>query len=268
MSFLILKSFLLGLIQGITEFLPISSSGHLVIFESLFGLQASELGAFDIFLHFGTLIAIILYFKKEVWQMIRELLLLTKDKFFDKLIVRIVVATIPVGLVGFYAKDWLEGKFRQPFTVGLLMIITGAFFLLAERWPEKKDKEKTGIKAALIMGVVQIFGLLPGISRSGSVISGGLLSGVKRREAARFSFLMALPAIGGAVLLQTIDFFGADYAGYSISDYWLFYAVGFLTALASSFFAIKWVLRFFLKHELSSFSVYLFLVGVLAMLFL
>ncbi len=268
MTILFLQALFLGIVQGITEFLPISSSGHLVVIESIFGLSVENLGAFDIFLHFGTLLAIFLFFWKEVRQMAIEIVFFWQGKFFDKLIVKLIIATIPAAVFGILFKDWIEANLRRADMAGIFMLLTGVLFLLAERFPREKKKEKTGFKNILAMSLTQIAGLFPGISRSGSVIAGGMFAGLKRKEAARFSFLMALPAIGGASFLQALDFWNQKTIEYNFLDYWWFYGAGFSAALLSSFFAIKYVLKFFSRHRLSSFSIYLFLAGILIILFL
>lgn len=265
-AYLILKAIFLGIIQGITEFLPVSSSGHLVIFERIFGLDASALGAFDIFLHFGTLLALILYFQKEIIQMIKELFVWRGDKWSERLIAKLFIASIPAGIVGIIFKDWIEANIRQTMAVGILLIATGILFLIAERFPKKKDKDKVGWGNVLAMGFIQVIGLLPGVSRSGSVIAGGLFTKLKRAEAARFAFLMALPAILGATIFQILDW--GEYSSiYPLSEFWQFYLAGFLTALISSWWAIKFILKIFNKYKLSVFSIYLFAIGILIIIF-
>lgn len=265
--YLILKAIYLGIIQGLTEFLPISSSGHLVIFENIFGLNALALGGFDIFLHFGTLLALVLFFQKEIIQMFKEVFIWKGEKWNERLITKLFIASIPAGIVGVLFKDWIETNVRQTLIIGVLMIVTGILFLLAERFPKKKKGKKVGLKNILVMGFIQIAGIFPGISRSGSVISGGLFTGLKRVEAARFGFLMALPAIFGATIFQTVDLLKGAYSAYPLAEFWQFYLAGFLASLVSSWWAVKFMLKILSKYKLSVFSIYLFVIGILLIIF-
>ncbi len=266
MDFLLFaQAVFLGILQGITEFLPISSSGHLVVFESVFGLNAEALGAFDIFLHFGTFLALLVFFRKEIAQMFRELAGFFRGNVSESLLAKLALATLPAGIVGILFKDWIEASFREARIVALFFLATAIYFFLVERW-SKQTKETASLKNAFLMGVAQIFGLLPGISRSGSVIGGGMLSGLTRESAARFSFLMALPAIGGAALVQGLQIAKQGIAIYDLQTAWPFYAVGFLASAFTSFFAVKIVLKLFKKYSLKVFAAYLACIGFIILL--
>ncbi|MDD5043903.1 MAG: undecaprenyl-diphosphate phosphatase [Patescibacteria group bacterium] len=261
LAYFLIRGVIFGVIQGITEFLPISSSGHLVILENIFGFPAATLGAFDIFLHLGTLVALVFYFRKEIVQMFKELVNWREWK--NSLLLKLFLASVPAGVVGILFKDWIENNIRETFVVGVLFVATGFLFLAAERWPKQKNIKTIRFKDILAMGLFQVAGILPGISRSGSVICGGLFSGVERSVAARFSFLMALPAIFGAAVFQLTDLLNDQSLRYDIFSIWPFYAAGFLASLISSLWAVRAVLRFFARCRLNIFAYYLLVIGAL-----
>jgi undecaprenyl-diphosphatase len=251
----LLDALILGIIQGIAEFLPISSSGHLVLTESLLGLEISELKGFDVVLHAGTLLAIFVYF----WQDIIDLL--TK-KAKRPLLGYLILATIPAVIIGLTMEDWLDEVFRDPKAVITMLLVLAVFFVIAEKFPPTKDKTKFTLKNTFIMGIAQAFALIPGISRSGSVIGTGLLFGLKRDEAARFAFLLGIPAIGGATLLTSLKV----YSGEAFLPDMTLVAVGFVTSLLVGYASVAFLMKFLKKHSLQVFSVYLALVFVIGML--
>lgn len=212
------QAIILGVIQGLTEFLPVSSSGHLVIFQYLFGLEEAEL-FFDICVHMGTLIAVIIFFRKEIISILISMFQLIKligqkhalletinsDKDI-KMAMLIIVGSVPTAIIGLGFHKISEQLFSSIFLVGCMLIITGTF-LWATLWI-KNDKKNIGefsIKDALIIGFVQGMAILPGISRSGSTITTGLFLGLNRETSARYSFLLCIPAIVGAQILSLKD---------------------------------------------------------------
>lgn len=253
-----LQSFLLGCLQGLTEFIPVSSSGHLVILEHFFqlSLPSETLMAFDIILHSGTLCALFLYFWKDWWKM---LVTLPREKF-QSLLVTIAVATLPAAVVGVLIKDYIEVYMRSLFSVASMMIIVGFLFIFVEYVAKKYQSSKSiTFHKALFIGFVQIFALIPGISRSGTTISAGLLVRMSREQAARFSFLLGTPLILGATLyiaLQSMTS-GIQFPSFSIL------VTGFFSSAIMSFLCIHFLLRFLKKHALSWFSIYLFLLAIL-----
>ncbi len=200
------QSILLGLTQGLAEFLPVSSSGHLVFFQSLFGLKEPPI-FFDVMLHLATLLAIILFFRRDIWKIIQGVGSTFKKNQSDfsqvKLLSLIILATLPTGLMGFFLKDWFESFFSAPRQVGGFLFLTG-LVLFFTRFIRKEGKPLDQMKwsDALLIGIAQGIAILPGISRSGATISTSLFLGLNRELSGRFSFLLSIPAILGATLLE------------------------------------------------------------------
>lgn len=265
------QALVLGVLQGITEFLPISSSGHLVLAESFFGLQVKELLSFDVVLHAGTLVALIVYFwrplinmAKGLWVDIKHMLKIeAKQELRDPENPReqvwfLIVATIPVVALGPFLKDVIEGYFRSTEMVMIMLGVTAVLLALAELIGKRVKPRVDTIKTALLIGCFQVLALVPGLSRSGSTIVGGLFGGLKREAAARFSFLMAIPAIAGALvfLLKDLIVVGVD----AINPY--VYIVGFSSSVVVSFACVYGMLRFLRSRSLWWFVGYLIIVNV------
>jgi undecaprenyl-diphosphatase len=243
----VLESIVLGIVQGLTEFLPVSSSGHLVLLQNIFGYPEPQL-FFDTMLHLGTLVAVVVV----MWQSILDL--------FRKPIrlVYLVIATLPAIVVTLLFKDDIEKAFAGKY-LGYGFLLTAVFLIAAELLSvrvEKRRQVKAG--AALGMGVMQAVALFPGISRSGSTIAGGLVLGVGRREAAAFSFLMSLPAILGSVVLQGYDIIKEQAVPVDI----LPTVIGTVCAAVSGFFAIKFMIALISKKKLYGFAIYVALLGI------
>lgn len=241
----------LGIVQGLTEFLPVSSSGHLIIFPVLLGWEIQSL-AFDTMLHLGTACALIIFFFKDIFNMIRS------DR---KLAINIILGSVPAGIIGFFLESVIENVFRGVFYVSIFLLVGSALMLYATKLgPLMKEKE-IDAKVGLTVGLFQALALLPGISRSGATISGGLLMGLPREKAARFSFLLSIPIVVGAGLFKLIKSInGLDSVGLDIL------LVGFLSSFIVGMFAIKFMLNFLKKNGLEVFVVYrillsLFLLG-------
>ncbi len=266
----IIESLILGVTQGISEFLPVSSSGHLVIIEKLMGLKIDEMKSFDVSLHMATLLAILIYFRIEVWGMIMAFFKfftgkLDKNDQYARLIPLLIVGTIPAVLLGFLAGDYLDAKFRNPTSISIMLIVVGLFFIFAE-WVNKKAKKgkQMGIGSALIIGIAQSLALIPGVSRSGGTISTGLLLGFERSELAKFSFLLGIPAMAGAGLLTFLKISPSELAAMDYRDI----AIGFLAAFTSGLLCISFLMKFLRKHTLSIFAVYRVILGIGILLFL
>ncbi|MCK9592454.1 MAG: undecaprenyl-diphosphate phosphatase [Methanoregula sp.] len=195
----LLEALFLGLIQGFTEWLPISSSGHLVILQSL--LDISVPPEFDIVIMVGTIAALILYFRERIFSLLKGLV--SADRQAIRYLLFIVMAGIGTALIGFLIKPFFIGLFAQPFIVSLLLIVTGVFLFIATR-PRVQDKEITGT-SALLVGIAQGIAVAPGISRSGATIGTALLLGVRPRDAAEFSFLIGIPAMTIASVLTFLE---------------------------------------------------------------
>ena len=189
----IFQAIIFGIVQGITEFFPISSSGHLVILQALMGLKEPQL-AFDIFLHLGTLLSILIFFRKDILRLFGE------DK---RLFLLLVIASIPTFIIGFLFKDTVERFFAMPKVVGSMLGLTGAWLVLASLYTKRQPVKKgPGILNSILIGIAQGVAIMPGISRSGATIATGILTGLDRELSFKFSFLLAIPAILGASILK------------------------------------------------------------------
>lgn len=251
----IFHSFILGLVQGLGEFLPISSSAHLIITPWLFKWEDPGLG-FDVALHWGTLLAVLVYFKTDVRDLIRgfwhSLFKATRDlqnNIYQKLSWLLIIASVPGAIIGKLLEKQAEHAFRNPMIIAVTISSFGILLLLAD-WFGKKIKNLDRIKKsdALIIGIAQALSIIPGVSRSGSTIATGLALGFKREDAARFSFLMSIPITFGAGLVGLKDGFG----GASMANL----GVGFFTAAVVGFLAIKYMLRYIVKHDYKIFTWY------------
>ena len=255
----IFDSAILGALQGLTEFLPVSSSGHLVLGESLLGLKVEALKSFDVAVHVGTLLAILIYFWKDFLGMI------TFKKGSRSMLLYIVVGTVPAVLAGVMFEEWIDSVFRGTWVVGLMMMIMGVVFLTGEGVGKILRSVGGGTHLswwrALIIGVAQAIALIPGISRSGSTIIAGLFQGVEREKAARFSFLLGAPAIAGAGIWTALK------GGLGEADI-LPMLTGGAVAAVVGFFAIWGLMKFLKKHSLLIFAIYLLIIGGVAMILL
>jgi undecaprenyl-diphosphatase len=264
------EGLILGLVQGLTEFLPVSSSGHLVIGKELLGLS-KELGGttFEVFVHFGTVMSICVVYHESLRKVILEGTagILSprswKSSWAEKegfrLAVLILISMIPTGLVYVLAKDFIEAQFQSArFASGMLMVTSVLLFmtLLGTRSAGQLAPWK-----AFLIGLAQSFAMLPGISRSGSTIAMALYLGTQRAEAARFSFLMSVPVIVGATLLDVIDIIREDTV-----IYWIPLLLGMAAAFVSGVFAIRTVMAFVQKGRLHWFAIYCLIVGICGVL--
>jgi undecaprenyl-diphosphatase len=259
------KAIVLGLIQGITEFFPVSSSGHLVIFEKLLNLPLEKMLEFDIAVHFASLIAIIIYFFDDFINIFKDFVTLFINKDFTvktlkkNLFIYLFVASIPTIIFGLFFKIFLIDYFRLPFIVGIMMILTGFYFILAEKFAQKNSKNN--LLKSFYIGISQAFAIIPGVSRSGITISTGIFLGLDRKESARFSFLLGSIAIWGATFLTIVE---SLKVGINID--WNFIFMGFLSSLFASLISIHYLIKIISKRSLNIFSIYLFVVGFLIIL--
>lgn len=270
----IIQAIIIGIVQGLTEFLPVSSSAHLVYVPHLLGTESNL--AFDTLLHIGTLVAVVVYFWKDLVNMLKSFFLslmdLPRGQFrkglqedqFKKLAWLVIIGTIPAGLAGVLFKDFFEGLFSNIMVVAIFLLITG-FLLYSSEMVSRRVTHKTGLKkmslkSSLMIGVAQACAIAPGISRSGATISTGLFLGLERELAARFSFLLSIPAILGAALVQIKDIS-------SIFDLTTGAAIaGFIAAIITGYLAIKIVLKLISQRDLLVFAYYCWAVGVLALI--
>ena len=250
-----LHAAILGIVQGVAEFLPISSSGHLVICGALlqqYGgtrLPAESTGM-SIALHFGTLLSILVVYRRDLIPVLRDF----------RLLCLIVVATIPVGLVGLLFKDEVETLFNTPLLAGEALIATSVFLLIGRHLHRKQNQTSAlGLLSAAVIGLFQAVAIIPGISRSGSTIAAGLSCGLSREEAARFSFLIAIPAIAGVFAVQANDFVNGEAdVDTNLLPVGLGTAIAFVVGVA----ALSWLLRMLRSDRLHWFAGYCLLAGV------
>ena len=255
----IIKSFILGIVQGLTEFLPVSSSGHIEIFKEVLNFSYdSENGLFfTLILHLATAMSTLIYFWVDVKKIIYSLFKLKKDENFNFSLM-IIVSMIPAGLVGFF----FENKINQLFNgnlllVGSMLIITSILLFVSDKINNLK-KELT-VMNAFVIGIAQALAILPGISRSGSTIATSLFLGINRDLAAKFSFLMVIPIIVGSSLKMII------YDNLVFEEVIVInYIVGFLSALISGYYACKWMILLVRKSKLFYFSIYCLIVGLIS----
>jgi undecaprenyl-diphosphatase len=261
------EAIILGIVQGATEFLPISSDGHLVLVPEIFNLTHPDL-VFIGLVHLATLIAILVYFRKDLWGIIRAVLAgLVERRPLATTEARlgwyIVAGSILVGIVGIALKDFFAQVFASPILAGVFLILNGGILFLGERFKTgTKTLETMSWLDAILIGSVQILALLPGISRSGTTITTGLLRGLDRPTAARFAFLIGVPAIFAAGLLSVYELLTAEplYSG-SV------YIAAFLAAAISGYLCISFLLSWVRNHSLYIFAIYCVIVGTIFLLF-
>lgn len=259
----ILDVFILGVIQGLTEFLPISSSGHLVIGQALMGLSSPGI-SLEIWLHLGTLLAVAVYFRGRVFSIVRSLIVVGETAAAaDRTVFRaLVVAMLPAVAVGLLLKARIETVFDSPTFAAVMLLVTAAV-LMATRFARDKGRP-VGIGRGLFIGLIQSAAILPGISRSGSTIAGGMFLGMSPSAAAEFSFLLAIPAIFGAFVLDAMKSGAALFSSGEIGLYLVGVAVSFLFGILSIHYLLKLIRRgrFFL------FGFYCLVAGVISLILL
>lgn len=258
----IIDALILGAVQGLTEFLPVSSSGHLELGKAILGDNAlpSDSLLFTVVLHAATALSTVIVFRKDIWNMLKSLFLL-KTSPETKLALNIALSTLPAAFVGLFFEEELAVLFDGKILfVGAMLIITGLLLFLADR--AKPTEKPVTVKNAFLIGCAQAIAILPGISRSGATIASGVLLGVDKSKVARFSFLMVLPLIFGKILKDIFD--GA--LSQSLIDPWTLFA-GFVSACLVGIFACSWMIHLVKKSQLSFFAYYCGLIGLVAILF-
>ncbi len=253
----IFESIFLGAIQGVTEFFPISSSGHLVLFQNFLGLQPIEQAFFNILVHAGTLLAILIYFREKLIDLIKGIF--QKEPQSIKLFLNLIISTLPIVFVGLLFEDKVSQIFSTPNTVALSMLATALFFIVGEQVSKNKTNQALTHLKALIIGIVQSIAVIPGVSRSGSTLIAGLLTGLDREKSAEYSFLIAIPAISGAVVLSVLKVL-TEPSSQTLQTLPLL--AGFLTAFLTGFLSIKFLMQLYKKHSLNGFAAYLIIVSV------
>ncbi|HBP00658.1 MAG: Undecaprenyl-diphosphatase UppP [Candidatus Moranbacteria bacterium GW2011_GWE1_49_15] len=256
----ILQAVVLGIVQGLGEFLPISSTAHLVLAPYFFGWEDPGL-AFDVALHAGTLVAVLGYFWKDwvdiVKAAVNHLGLKFQfesrnhlDVYSSNLLWLLAIATIPGALAGYFLEDYAEGVFRHPLVIAFSLSFVGLLLYAADKFlKHKKEVKDMTVRDSIIIGIAQAIAIIPGVSRSGATMTAGLWAGLSREGAARFSFLMSTPIILGAVLAQFSDFFNGKFETVPL-------VVGVLTSAISGYLAIAFLLRFLQKYGFAIFVWY------------
>lgn len=259
----IVEAILLGIVQGASEFLPISSSGHLVIVQRLLGVEEGSL-TMSIAVHFGSLIAVVAALWPEWWLMLKALVGRAGEQNAAgrRLFFMLVLASLPVAVVGYLLKESIEAAFSSPYIPAVMLLVTGVLLWYADKVKGKASLGDLSIRHALTMGIGQSIALLPGLSRSGTTMAAGIFAGLRREQAARFSFLMAVPAIFGASLLEGI----ALLTGESTADLSLAVVLaGIIASLITSYIAIRFFLSFLRRGRLRTFAWYVWIVGALVL---
>ncbi len=259
-----LDAVILGIVEGLTEFLPVSSTGHLTIAEQLLGLntEAKDVTGFTAVIQMGAIVAAIIYFWRDIWRIaVAWLRGLVKPEYrgqFDHRMGWFVIAgTLPIGVVGFLLRDFIKNDLRSLWIVAAGLILWSAVMVYAERRARQSRGERSlTVVDALVVGVVQCFALVPGVSRSGATISAGLLRGLDRVTATRLSFFLGIPALLAAGLFETKDALGG---GISVGET----VVGTLVSFVVAYVSIAWLLRFVAHHSIAQFVPYRVVLGLL-----
>ncbi len=262
----IIQAIILGLLQGVTEFLPISSSGHLVLVPWLLGWDKASL-TFDTVVHLGTLVAVVIYFRQDIWRIMRGVWVTLQQRNLadpaGRLGWLIALGSIPAALLGLLLEDFFENLFGAPLIVSSLLLVTGLILLLSERMSQRlRSLEMIGVVDSLLIGLAQAGAIAPGISRSGATIAAGLVLKIDREAAARFSFLLALPIILGAGLLKLKDTLAVGVSGSEV----VILLVGFVVAAVSGYACIYFLMAYIRRHSLYIFTAYCWLFGLFCLI--
>ena len=268
-----LEALILGIVQGLTEFLPVSSSGHLTILSNLFGLEGESNLTMIVALHVATVLSTLLILWKEVVWIFKDLFTKQSWKSYaglndgTKYAINILISMIPVGIVGFFFKDTVEEIFGSGMLIVGIMLLVTASLLAFSYFAKPRQRENISPNHAFIIGIGQALAVMPGLSRSGTTIATGLLLGNKKEKIAQFSFLMVIPPVLGEALLDTLDIaengFSTAMDGISIGAL----VVGFIAAFITGCLACKWMINIVKKGKLIWFAVYCLIVGILAIIY-
>ncbi|MBP3879162.1 MAG: undecaprenyl-diphosphate phosphatase [Lachnospiraceae bacterium] len=270
----IIKVIILGIIEGITEWLPISSTGHMILVEQFLKLNVSEdyWNMFLVVIQLGAILAVVFLYFGKLWPFQRAdrkekgiFRVMNREKF--NMWLRILVSCVPAILVGLPFDDWLDEHFYNYPTVAVMLILYGVLFIVVEDRNRKRKPLITGIeqidwKTALIIGLYQVLALIPGTSRSGATILGGIILGMDRKTASEYTFFLAIPVMLGASLLKLVKF-GFAFSGFEL----LLLAIGMVTAFAVSLFAIRFLLKYIKDHDFKVFGWYRIVLGVIVLIY-
>lgn len=268
-----IQALLMGLLQGLTEYLPVSSSGHLTIASTLFGIDGEENMLFTIMVHVATVLSTIVILGGEIWNIIKGMFGplnngaqgLNRLNPDQRYVLNILVSMIPIGIVGVFFKEQVEAIFGSGMTiVGICLLVT-ALLLTFSYYARPRERENISLGHAFIIGLAQAIAVLPGLSRSGSTIATGLMLGEKKSNMAQFSFLMVIPPILGEALLDVLKMVKGESLGTEIG--WLPLTVGFLAAFISGCVACKWMIGIVKKGKLIYFAYYCAIAGVISLIY-
>ena len=268
----VLKAFLFGIVEGITEWLPISSTGHMILLDEFIKLNVSAdfYKLFEVVIQLGAILAVVVIYFKSIWPLNKENNKVKLDKPVLNLWGKILVACIPAAVIGLLFDDWIDEHFYNSIVVSLALIIYGIIFIVIENKNigsrKTKDVNKITYKQALQIGAFQLLALIPGTSRSGSTIIGGLLIGLERATAAEFTFFLAIPVMAGASLLKLAKYVvkvGLSFTGLEIG----ILVVATITAFIVSMFVIKFLINYIRKHNFKVFGYYRIALGILVLLY-
>jgi len=260
---LLLKAALLGLVEGATEFIPVSSTGHLILASDWLGLVDERAKTFDIFIQLGAILAIVWIYRVRLARSVGDA---RKDPGSRRFLLNLILAFLPAGVVGFLTHDWIKSKLFNPDVVAVALIVGGVVILLIERWPPKsRIQDVTGIppRLALGIGMAQVFSLIPGTSRSGATIMGGYALGLSRTAATEFSFFLAIPTMLAATTYDLLK----SWSVLGVTDIPMF-AVGFIVSFVSAVVVVKAFLTYVSNHTFSVFAWYRIALGVVLLLIL
>lgn len=282
----VIESILLGIVQGVTEFLPVSSSGHLAILQNIFHVETNGSMLFDIMLHLGTLVAVFIVYHRDIWNMIKEAIFMLGDIFrnlrifflnrihktslkyrkvvhnsYRKFVVLILISTVPTGIIGVLGKDLITAASATLLIPGICLLITGVLLLIADLAKEgRKKPREVSYTNGLLIGTAQGIATLPGLSRSGTTIAACILCGLDRKFAVKYSFILSIPAILGAAVLEVKDVIAEPIEMGQIG----IYAIGTVFAAVVGYVCIKTMLVIVRNKKFKYFSYYCFVVGIVA----
>jgi len=264
------KVIIQGVVQGFTEFLPVSSTGHLLVFSALLNFQESMGGTFEIFIQIGTLVAVLAFYRADLWAQVKRV---PNDRQVQRLWFHIVVASVPIAVIGLLLVDFITEELfppdTAPYIIAVTLIIGGVVFLWVENQPALIERMQTGsiyditLRQAVLIGLAQALALIPGTSRSGASIMGALLVGVDRPTATTFSFYLSIPALGGATIIQ----FLSDVEVINTQDAINLFLGAFVAGVVA-WFTIEWLLRYVAHRSFALFGYYRIIVGILLFILL
>ncbi|MDX2078830.1 MAG: undecaprenyl-diphosphate phosphatase [bacterium] len=261
----LIKIIILGIVEGITEFLPISSTGHLVVFSNLLNSEMARLGGtFEIFIQLGAVVAVVIYYFGDIRK---QVVTVHKDPMVQRLWLNIIIASVPAAILGFLARDFIKDTLFTPLVIAIALIVGGIIFILVERNPKPTEPDQTldsiTLKQAGIIGIFQAIAVIPGVSRSGASIIGGLLNGINRDIITKFSFYLAIPILGGATIIDLIlsldELQGNDL---------IYLIVGAIVSGIVAWLAIRWLIAYVSKNSFMIFGYYRIIAGIIILILL